>query len=141
MNYGEWQNDKAHGYGIKTFANGDSHEGYYKADRRHGQGRYRWSSGEHYDGGWYEGQQHGRGVYTFDDGSVFFGLWSHGLKTGAGVLKSKSAGRGGENGGAPAERSYVVEMWESGVLLWDQPIDASVAEEVLQTSFADKDWF
>ena len=33
------------GYGIKVFAKGDRHEGYYSNDKRNGFGTYYWANG------------------------------------------------------------------------------------------------
>ena len=62
---GEWAVDKAHGFGVKTFGNGDEHFGLYANDRREGFGTYLWNSGDRYDGGWSDGKQEGPGgVFT-----------------------------------------------------------------------------
>jgi hypothetical protein len=39
---GEWENDKANGYGIYTHANGSKYEGQWLDDKQHGIGRESW---------------------------------------------------------------------------------------------------
>lgn len=47
-----WHDDKAHGWGMKAFANGDRHEGEYCLDLRQGSGTYHWANGDCYEGDW-----------------------------------------------------------------------------------------
>lgn len=47
-----WHDDKAHGWGMKAFANGDRHEGEYCLDLRQGCGTYHWANGDCYEGDW-----------------------------------------------------------------------------------------
>lgn len=50
--FDRWHDDKAHGWGMKTFANGDRHEGEYCLDLRQGCGTYHWANGDCYEGDW-----------------------------------------------------------------------------------------
>ena len=53
---GAWKDDRAHGYGKKTFKKtGDVHEGYYVKDKRQGWGMYIWANGDKYVGNWHRG--------------------------------------------------------------------------------------
>ena len=70
---GEWLRDKAHGWGIKYFANGDFHEGEYVCDRREGYGMYKWHNGDQYEGNWTRGEQSGIGCYSFQNKDLFHG--------------------------------------------------------------------
>jgi hypothetical protein len=47
--------NRAHGYGVKVFAKGDRHEGYYLNDKRSGFGTYFWANGDRFKGNWSEG--------------------------------------------------------------------------------------
>ena len=40
---GEWADDVRNGYGMYTFANGDTYEGEWSKNLRHGQGTYTYS--------------------------------------------------------------------------------------------------
>lgn len=42
---GNWENDKAHGYGIYYHSNGSRYEGDWINDKQHGLGRETWSDG------------------------------------------------------------------------------------------------
>lgn len=84
---GEWFNDRAHGYGIKTFLNGDFHEGEYRHDVRELHGIYQWANGDEYDGNWDAGELSGLGIYTYANGDIFEGRWKHGQKHGPGYFK------------------------------------------------------
>jgi MORN repeat len=48
--------NRAHGYGVKVFAKGDRHEGYYLNDKRSGFGTYFWANGDRFKGNWSEGE-------------------------------------------------------------------------------------
>ena len=47
---GEWENDKANGYGVYKHANGSSYEGEWKDDKQHGIGSEQWIDGSKYYG-------------------------------------------------------------------------------------------
>ena len=69
-----WREDKACGYGVKTFSCRDHHEGQYWNDRRHGFGVYRWGNGDVYTGMWKDGKMEGHGTKRMADGSVYDGV-------------------------------------------------------------------
>lgn len=52
---GYWLNDKRHGYGTYTFADGSKYEGNFVNDFFSGQGKLTWAKGGSYDGNWENG--------------------------------------------------------------------------------------
>lgn len=96
---GQWKNDKYHGWGRLTGANGNWYEGtfeesnfisgrcrilydgggWYEGDWANGtingQGTMVWASGDRYTGSFRNGKLHGYGTYTKSDGTVFAGNW------------------------------------------------------------------
>ena len=46
-----------HGYGVKTYADGDKYDGEWEYDRKHGHGVYTKADGSKYDGGWKYGEK------------------------------------------------------------------------------------
>ena len=86
-------------------------------------------------------------MYTFENTDVFTGVWEHGRKCGAGILKktkqktNRGACESEDNEKVEKNLEYTVQMFESGVLLWEQPIDAMLAEDVQRSNFEDEDWF
>ena len=47
---GNWENDKANGYGIYIHANGSKYEGEWRDDKQHGYGAEFWIDGSEYQG-------------------------------------------------------------------------------------------
>ncbi len=85
---GAWKDDRAHGYGKKTFKKtGDVHEGYYVKDKRQGWGMYIWANGDKYVGNWHRGIMQGEGTFIWARGDVYQGCWEKGKMTGKGVKK------------------------------------------------------
>lgn len=73
------------GFGIYTWSDGRTYQGFYKEDKKHGFGIYKWSDSKSYSGWWYEGKQHGLGIYDFKkagggSGKLKFGIWEDGKK-------------------------------------------------------------
>ena len=64
---GEWEDDKANGYGIYIHVNGAQYEGYWKNDLQDGQGMESWQDGSRYEGGYKEGMKHGHGKYIWNE--------------------------------------------------------------------------
>lgn len=50
-------------------------------DRKHGYGVYTWADGRQYAGNWKNGKQHGEGVYRLANGTEKNGLWEDGKRT------------------------------------------------------------
>ena len=61
---GAWKDDRQHGEGTYTWADGRKYVGAWKDDQMHGQGTYTWPSGSKYVGAWKDGKQHGQGTCT-----------------------------------------------------------------------------
>jgi len=61
---GQWQDDKRHGKGIATFANGNVYSGHWEADQRCGLGTlFHTAKGTRFDGLWANDQAKG-GTYS-----------------------------------------------------------------------------
>jgi hypothetical protein len=45
-----------HGYGMFTFADGKTYEGFYNNDKKHGFGIFSWLNNRSYEGWWTEGK-------------------------------------------------------------------------------------
>jgi hypothetical protein len=83
---GGFKDDKKHGEGKYTFANGNSYSGQFAFDKRHGTGRYSWMCGDEYDGEWVEGRMHGRGVTAYANGNKYIGEFVNDRREGSGRL-------------------------------------------------------
>jgi hypothetical protein len=75
---GEYRDDKRHGQGIYTYANGEEYVGEWRADKKHGQGTYTYDNGDKYVGEWKNDKFHGQGTYTHRDGTIEEGIWENG---------------------------------------------------------------
>jgi len=107
---GSWQHDKAHGYGVKVFGdgdvytgefvlglfhgagryehkNGEGYSGQYVQSRAQGKGVYIWPSGDRYDGEFFNSRRHGSGRQVYANGERYQGLWRHGQRSGKGRLE------------------------------------------------------
>ena len=72
---GEWKDNKRHGQGTYTYANGDKYVGKWEDNTKHGQGTFTSASGTKYVGEYKDGNYHGQGTYTWDDGTTKTGIW------------------------------------------------------------------
>ena len=77
---GELKDDKHHGQGTYTFANGDKYVGDFKGSKRHGQGTYNYVNGDKHVGDFKDNKRHGQGTYTFADGDVIEDEWVNGSR-------------------------------------------------------------
>lgn len=108
---GQFEGDKCHGEGTRTWGDGAKYEGQWRKGvkhgrgalidsdptstyvgqwedgRRHGEGSQTYLNGDSYEGGWSKGLQSGKGVYTFRDGRVYEGKWASGRYDGPGLLR------------------------------------------------------
>ena len=68
---GKWQDNKKHGKGRMTYANGAEYEGDFVMDIRHGKGKIVFNKGswleESYEGDWVDDQWHGQGTYRVSE--------------------------------------------------------------------------
>ncbi|MCK9436265.1 MAG: hypothetical protein M0Q12_03535 [Synergistaceae bacterium] len=90
---GNWKNDNAHGYGVKTWVSGNKYEGEWLNGSQHGYGVKTWVNGDKYEGEWLNGSRHGYGVYTWLDADIYEGGWKNGLKHGDCKYYDKSSKR------------------------------------------------
>ena len=72
-----WQYDKKQGE--------EWQEAQWQDDKRHGRGKCTWADGAVYEGEYTDGKKHGRGKYTWADGTVFEGEWKGDGSPGGGI--------------------------------------------------------
>ena len=100
MYVGQWKENKMHGDGVFTWADGRKYSGAYLADKKHGFGEFTWPDGRYYTGQWADGKMHGGpGEYRHkatvneetgeaEEGKVQKGFWHEGHYKGPGGEKS-----------------------------------------------------
>ena len=67
---GEWKNDKRHGQGTYTHANGAKYVGNFKDAKINGQGTYTYAHGAKYVGNFKDEKYHGQGTYIWPELSL-----------------------------------------------------------------------
>ena len=85
---GEFKDGKKHGYGVKTWKNGDQYIGQFENDVKHGHGIYKWApkgaaypgdpragARDIYIGQFINDQRSGDGAYEWASGDVYRGQW------------------------------------------------------------------
>ena len=82
---GEWNDDKANGFGIYIHVNGAKYDGYWQNDLQDGFGVETWADGSKYEGEYVEGQKNGEGKYIWPDGSSYEGKWKGNKICGNGI--------------------------------------------------------
>ena len=85
--YGEYKNNKKHGYGLQSSFNGDLYKGEFFEGLMQGDGVYYWNNGGHYEGSFINGQIEGEGVEFYTSGNVYTGEFLNGKKNGKGEMK------------------------------------------------------
>ncbi len=75
---GNLKDNKKHGQGTYTVANGAKYVGEWKGDKRHGQGTYVEANGAKYVGEWKGDKKHGQGTVTWPNGAKYVGEWKAG---------------------------------------------------------------
>jgi hypothetical protein len=110
---GAWEDNKRHGFGVETTADGEKYEGEWVNDRKEGRGTlwvkrnkkfvkqyagswmadqmdgegvFNYDNGSIYKGGWYRNKRHNFGKLEFENGDVFTGEWNNGVRSGSGTL-------------------------------------------------------
>ena len=83
---GEFNDDKKHGKGCYTFANGNKYSGEFHNDKRHGNGKYHWVCGDMYSGEWREGRMEGIGTTVYANGNRYEGSFKEDKREGKGKL-------------------------------------------------------
>jgi MORN repeat len=86
---GGFEAGRKHGFGVKTWPNGDRYEGEWAGDHREGYGSYQWGrgawQGERYDGEYVADRRHGYGIYWWPSGDVYSGPWQADVPIGPGT--------------------------------------------------------
>jgi len=76
---GGFKAGKKHGYGVKSWPNGDRYEGTFVEGKKEGRGKFFWGRGpwrgETYDGGYANDKRDGEGIYRWPTGDVYRGPW------------------------------------------------------------------
>jgi hypothetical protein len=76
---GGFKAGRKHGYGVKSWPNGDRYAGEFVEGRKEGRGVYSWGRGpwrgERYEGEYRDDKRHGEGIYTWPTGDVYEGPW------------------------------------------------------------------
>ena len=78
---GSWKSNIMNGFGVYTWKDGRTYEGYYIDDKKHGFGVYTWSDQKRYAGWWWGGKQHGLGTFISKEGKKKLGVWEDGKKS------------------------------------------------------------
>ena len=99
MYKGDWVFGKREGFGHYRWADGSEYRGYFKDDERDGYGKFKQSNGNVYEGYWKRGRRHGFGKMTWPDGETYEGEWKDDVRHGQG-LGYNPFGRGAEYEGA-----------------------------------------
>ncbi len=81
---------KASGYGIGVYSNGNIYEGQWKNGKKHGSGIYEFSDGEYYEGGFDQDKRQGFGKYVRKNGEYYKGYWVADFRDGEGVIYDKN---------------------------------------------------
>ena len=78
---GEYRNNKRHGQGTYTYANGDEYVGEWKGGEMDGHGTYTWWNGEKYVGEFRNMLPHGLGTIILRDGDEWYDCeWEKGIE-------------------------------------------------------------
>ena len=83
---GDFVEDKYHGRGIMTYANGDKYEGEWKDDLRNGKGKLIYANGEIYEGEFQNDNINGKGTLTWTDGDKYVGEFKNNYRQGKGIF-------------------------------------------------------
>ena len=83
---GEFRGGKPNGQGTATFANGSKFVGEFRDGKLHGQGTITYADGEEYVGEFRVGKYNGRGTITLADGNKYVGEFRVGKYNGRGTI-------------------------------------------------------
>ena len=85
---GDLVDNKRHGQGTTTYADGSVYQGAYENNRKHGFGIYTHFNGDKYQGQYVRNKKSGFGLYCYKDiKSTYSGYWENNKKHGYGVVK------------------------------------------------------
>ena len=82
--------NKANGFGVCTWPNGDKYIGQWGDDKKHGKGCYIWVNGAHYFGDYTQNLPNGRGEYRYVNGDKYYGDYELDCKQGYGEYTWKN---------------------------------------------------
>lgn len=82
---GQFENDQAHGRGVKTWPDGSVYEGEWSKGQKHGEGKYVNADDLTYVGQWGQGVRHGQGTQQYSNKDVYVGAWVNGMCSGSGT--------------------------------------------------------
>ena len=93
--FGQFLNDKPHGFGTLIEVNGDKYIGQWSNGEINGQGTYIWGPKSKknlvkYSGEWKNGKMIGFGKLTFSDGAIYIGEFLKNKMHGQGILISST---------------------------------------------------
>ncbi|WNJ16506.1 hypothetical protein [Pontibacter sp. G13] len=100
---GDLMNLLPNGYGVATYDNGATYEGYWTMGKRDSIGKITHANGGSYDGHWNMGVREGQGIAINPDKSKYEGQWRDNLYHGSGRLALRN-------------RAFQQGIWENGHL-------------------------
>lgn len=120
---GDWRDNRRHGKGRFTWADGSFYEGDWENDLRHGRGVLELSNGFKYEGAWYRNIMEGKGTCIFPSGQSYQGTFRGGLRDGRGSITFAE--------GAVYEGRFREDRFDGqGTLKINQVVPANDQEEV-----------
>lgn len=81
---GEWNKDKAHGYGKFFYSEGAFYKGEWLADEQHGCGYEHWPGQGSYQGEYINSMKEGEGLYKWSNGDYYQGQFKKNTLDGKG---------------------------------------------------------
>mmetsp|Transcript_7620 Transcript_7620/g.8607 ORF Transcript_7620/g.8607 Transcript_7620/m.8607 type:complete len:221 (-) Transcript_7620:27-689(-) len=85
---GDWFNNRPHGRGEFTTAQGAVYAGDFFESKQHGFGVETWPDGTRYEGQYKDGKKHGQGKFIYPAGSCYTGTMVNDAITGYGIYES-----------------------------------------------------
>ncbi|OMO60757.1 Cell division protein FtsZ [Corchorus capsularis] len=108
---GMWRYGKRSGVGTFYFSNGDVFQGSWRDDLMHGKGWFYFHTGDRWFANFWKGKANGEGRFYSKSGKVFFGHFEDGWRHGRFLCINVDGAR-------------CIEIWDEGVLLSRQQLDA-----------------
>eukprot|EP01125_Pyxidicula_operculata_P012924 TRINITY_DN4255_c0_g1_i1.p1 TRINITY_DN4255_c0_g1~~TRINITY_DN4255_c0_g1_i1.p1 ORF type:complete len:608 (+),score=152.52 TRINITY_DN4255_c0_g1_i1:719-2542(+) len=113
------------GYGVHSWPDGSTYEGYWRNGQFHGKGVYTWTDGDQYIGLWVAGVKSGQGSFICSNGDLYQGDFKEDDKNGVGVYYAANGDRydgqwsGGQRHGKgifyiAESQSFLDSDWSSG---------------------------
>ncbi|KAM7487850.1 hypothetical protein LguiB_025334 [Lonicera macranthoides] len=111
---GMWRYGKRSGLGTFYFSNGDVFRGSWRDDVMHGKGWFYFRTGDRWFVNFWKGKANGEGRFYSNNGDVFFGRFKDGWRHGHFLCIN-------------VEGSRCLEIWDEGVLVSREELDADAA--------------